>query len=97
VVVRPSLHDPASLGQAQRLAAGRAHLGATAKHDRRPPDRLTATEIQSCLLSLIEELLDYSKIEAGKIDLEHRPFALAALAWFIAARLYHRERLAISG
>lgn len=31
------------------------------------------------LMALIDELLDFSKIEAGKIDLEQRPFALAAL------------------
>jgi signal transduction histidine kinase/DNA-binding response OmpR family regulator len=31
------------------------------------------------LLSLIEEILDFSKIEAGRLDLEPRPFALAAM------------------
>jgi signal transduction histidine kinase len=31
------------------------------------------------LLSLIGEILDFSKIEAGKLDLDARPFGLAAL------------------
>jgi PAS domain S-box-containing protein len=45
------------------------------------------------LLSLIEELLDYSKIEAGKIDLEHRPFALATLIEDITELLAPRAQL----
>lgn len=31
------------------------------------------------LLALIEEILDFSKIEAGRLDLESRPFPLAAM------------------
>src|SRR5215813_12537603 len=42
------------------------------------------------LLALIEELLDYSKIEAGKIDLELRPFALVPLIEDIAELLAPR-------
>src|SRR5258708_4362972 len=45
------------------------------------------------LLSLIEELLDYSKIEAGKIDLEHRPFALAGLIEDITELLAPRAQV----
>ena len=44
------------------------------------------------LLALIEELLDYSKIEAGKIDLEHRPFALDALVEDITELLAPRAQ-----
>ncbi len=44
------------------------------------------------LLALIEELLDYSKIGAGKIDLEHRPFALAALVEDITELLAPRAQ-----
>ncbi|MDO8878629.1 MAG: ATP-binding protein [Pseudolabrys sp.] len=47
------------------------------------PEQLTyakaAKTSGETLLSLIEEVLDFSKIEAGKLDLEPRPFALAAL------------------
>jgi PAS domain S-box-containing protein len=44
------------------------------------------------LLALIEELLDYSKIEAGKIDLEHRPFELAAMVEDITELLAPRAQ-----
>jgi PAS domain S-box-containing protein len=44
------------------------------------------------LLALIEELLDYSKIEAGKIDLETRPFALAGLVEDITELLAPRAQ-----
>jgi CheY-like chemotaxis protein len=46
------------------------------------------------LLALIEELLDYSKVEAGKIDLEHRPFALSALIEDITELLAPRAQAA---
>jgi PAS domain S-box-containing protein len=44
------------------------------------------------LMSLIEELLDYSKIEAGKIDLEQRPFALMPLIEDVAELLAPRAQ-----
>ncbi len=47
------------------------------------PEQLTYTKAAKTsgetLLSLIEEILDFSKIEAGKLDLEARPFTLAAM------------------
>jgi PAS domain S-box-containing protein len=60
------------------------------------PEQITyAKAVKSsgdALLALIEELLDYSKIEAGKIDLEHRPFALAALVEDITELLAPRAQ-----
>ena len=44
------------------------------------------------LMALIDELLDFSKIEAGKIDLEHRPFALAAMIESITELLAPRAQ-----
>lgn len=44
------------------------------------------------LASLIEELLDYSKIEAGKIDLEAKPFALMTLVEDITELLAPRAQ-----
>jgi signal transduction histidine kinase/DNA-binding response OmpR family regulator len=44
------------------------------------------------LLALIEELLDYSKIEAGKIDLENRAFVLSDLVEDIAELLAPRAQ-----
>ncbi|WP_315836482.1 ATP-binding protein [Bradyrhizobium prioriisuperbiae] len=44
------------------------------------------------LLLLIDELLDFSKIEAGKIDLEHRPFVLAAMVEEITELLAPRAQ-----
>jgi signal transduction histidine kinase len=47
------------------------------------PEQLTYAKAAKAsgetLLSLIEEILDFSKIEASKLELEARPFALAAL------------------
>ena len=48
------------------------------------------------LLSLIDELLDYSKIEAGKIDLERRPFILSDLIEDITELLSPRAPSAVS-
>ncbi|MBR0737191.1 response regulator [Bradyrhizobium liaoningense] len=44
------------------------------------------------LMALIEELLDYSKIEAGKLDLEQRPFALSTLVEEITELLAPRAQ-----
>jgi len=44
------------------------------------------------LMALIEELLDYSKIEAGKLDLDQRPFALSTLVEEITELLAPRAQ-----
>ncbi len=44
------------------------------------------------LLSLIEEILDFSKVEAGRIDLEARPLALSSLVEDVAELLAPRAQ-----
>ncbi|HVY00528.1 MAG TPA: ATP-binding protein [Pseudorhodoplanes sp.] len=44
------------------------------------------------LLSLIEEILDFSKVEAGRIDLEARPLSLTALVEDVAELLAPRAQ-----
>ena len=44
------------------------------------------------LMALIEELLDYSKIEAGRLDLEQRPFVLSTLVEEITELLAPRAQ-----
>jgi signal transduction histidine kinase/DNA-binding response OmpR family regulator len=60
------------------------------------PEQLTyAKAVKSsgdALLALIEELLDYSKIEAGKLELEQRPFALGRLVEDITELLAPRAQ-----
>jgi PAS domain S-box-containing protein len=63
------------------------------------PEQLTYTRAVKAsgetLLALIEQVLDFSKIEAGRLDLEPRPFDLAALveetAELIAPRAQAKE------
>ncbi len=50
------------------------------KSDLKPPQREQMRKIQSSsqhLLSIIKEVLDYSKVDAGKLQLEHIEFELA--------------------
>ena len=53
-----------------------------------------ATAIHSsgqALLTLINDILDYSKIEAGKVEFEARPFSLRDTVYEVAELLAHRD------
>ena len=51
------------------------------------------TTSANALLALIEDLLDYSKIEAGRFDVEHQAVALRDLAENVVELLAHRAHV----
>jgi PAS domain S-box-containing protein len=61
------------LGMAELLAHSRLD-------DEQAQTVRTVRESAMALLRLIDDILDFSKIEAGRLELEHEPVALAALA-----------------
>ncbi|NML17238.1 sensor histidine kinase [Azohydromonas caseinilytica] len=70
--IRAPLHG--LLGMTRRLAAALPPLGAQRKE-------LQAMERSNrLLLALVDDLLDYARLEAGRLELERVPFTLAAVA-----------------
>lgn len=59
------------------LALARDHLGCS---DKLTDDLDKAEELSRYLLSLVNDILDVSRIESGKVELEERPFDLEGLA-----------------
>ncbi len=57
-------------------------VGTRLDHDQQDMVRTTGTAARS-LLSLIDGILDFSRIEAGRMPVQHAPFDLPALIWAI--------------